>query len=287
MSNNEIKTRNWRDKYRFAVFNDKTFEEVWRIRMTQSSAFLLGTLIIVIIVGSIVSLIAFTNLREFIPGYPDANLRRSIYMNAIYLDSLENELHLRDNYFHTLNAIISGKEPIDRLAMQDTTRNYSNITFNTSYHDSLLRVQMERDELYNLSLGVTTSSAWKGLAGMHFFPPVRGIVTAKFDSRTRHYGTDIVAPPRALVASTLDGVVIFTGWTMETGFVIQVQHPNNILTIYKHNGVLLKETGDNVRAGEAIAIIGDSGEMYTSGPHLHFEIWYNGEAVDPERYILF
>jgi len=287
MANNEIRKRNWRDKYRFAVFNDKTFEEVWRIRMPQYSAFLLGTLIFVIIVGSTVSLIAFTNLREFIPGYPDANLRRSIYMNAIYLDSLEYELQMRDNYFMTLNAIISGKEPIDRLAVQDTSRNYSNITFNTSYHDSLLRVQMERDELYTLSLGVTASAGWKGLAGVHFFPPVRGIVTAKFDSRTRHYGTDIVARPKALVASTLDGVVIFTGWTMETGFVIQVQHPDNIISIYKHNAALLKEAGDNVRAGEAIAIIGDSGEMYTSGPHLHFEIWYNGEAVDPERYILF
>jgi murein DD-endopeptidase MepM/ murein hydrolase activator NlpD len=287
MAKNDTKKKNWRDKYRFAVFNDKTFEEVWRIRMTQSSAFLMGVLIFVIIVGSTVSLIAFTNLREFIPGYPDMNLRRSIYMNAIYLDSLEHELELRDKYFHTINTIISGKEPIDRLAVQDTSRNYDNITFSTSYQDSLLRLQIEQDEQYNLSLGMNILNTWKGLAGVHFFPPVRGIVTSKFDYRTRHYGTDIVARPKALVASTLDGVVIFTGWTMETGFVIQVQHHNNIISIYKHNAVVLKEVGDNVRAGEAIAIIGDSGEMYTSGPHLHFEIWHNGEAVDPETYILF
>jgi murein DD-endopeptidase MepM/ murein hydrolase activator NlpD len=287
MAKSDIKKKNWRDKYRFAIFNDKTFEEVWRIRMTRYVAFLAGSFLFMAIVASTVSLIAFTNLREFIPGYPDANLRRSIYMNAIYLDSLEMELEVRDSYFQTINAIVSGKEPIDRLAGRDTTRNYSGITFSTNYQDSVLRVQMESDNQYNLSLGVNASPGWKGLAGVHFFPPVRGVVSGKFDYRSRHFGTDIVARPKALVSATLDGVVIFTGWTMETGFVIQVQHPNNLVSIYKHNAVLMKEVGDNVRAGEAIAIIGDSGEMYTSGPHLHFEIWYNGEAVDPERYILF
>ncbi|MBM3421195.1 MAG: M23 family metallopeptidase [Bacteroidetes bacterium] len=287
MAKGDVKKRNWRDMYRFAVFNDKTFEEVWRIRLTRYSAFLLGSLILVTIIGSTVSLIAFTNLREFIPGYPDFTLRRSIYMNAIYLDSLERELERRDAYFYNINAIVSGREPIDRLAAQDTGRTYTNITFSSSYQDSLLRVQMENDERYNLTLGTNTNAGWKGLASIHFFPPVKGIVTAKFDYRTRHFGTDIVARPKALVSATLDGVVIFTGWTMETGFVIQVQHPNDIVSIYKHNAVLLKETGDMVRAGEAIAIIGDSGEMYTSGPHLHFEIWYRGEAVDPERYIMF
>lgn len=287
MAKGEVKKSNWRDKYRFAVFNDKTFEEVWRIRLTRYSAFLLGSLLLVIIIGSTVSLIAFTNLREFIPGYPDVTLRRSIYMNAIYLDSLERELERRDNYFSTINAIVSGREPTDRLGTRDTGRIYSGITFSNSYQDSVLRAQMENDERYNLSLGSNTPVGWKGLAGVHFFPPVKGVVTAAFDYRTRHFGTDIVARPKALVSATLDGVVIFTGWTMETGFVIHLQHPNDIVTIYKHNAVLLKETGDLVRAGEAIAIIGDSGEMYTSGPHLHFEIWYRGEAVDPERYIMF
>ena len=113
------------------------------------------------------------------------------------------------------------------------------------------------------------------------------MVSAQFNQRNKHYGIDIVAGPKALVASTLDGVVVFTGWTMETGFVIQVQHPNNLISIYKHNARLLKEAGDNVRAGEPISMIGDSGEIYTSGPHLHFELWYNGEPVDPESYILF
>jgi murein DD-endopeptidase MepM/ murein hydrolase activator NlpD len=288
MAKNDQKKRNWKDKYRFAVFNDTTFEEVWRIRMTRYNLFITGAFILIFIVGATVSLISFTNLREFIPGYPDVTLRRSIIMNALYLDSLEHELELRDKYFLTLNAIISGKEPIDRLAGQDTSKKYTDITFNSSYEDSLLRVQIENEEQYNLLTGANTNTTVKGLSGMNFFPPVRGMVSASFNSRNKHFGTDIVAGnPKAIVASTLDGVVIFTGWTMETGFVIQVQHANSILSIYKHNAVLLKEPGDIVRAGEPISMIGDSGELYTSGPHLHFELWHNGEPVDPEKFILF
>jgi murein DD-endopeptidase MepM/ murein hydrolase activator NlpD len=112
-------------------------------------------------------------------------------------------------------------------------------------------------------------------------------VSGRFDPRTKHFATDIVTKPKALVLAVLDGTVIFTGWTMETGFVIEVQHPNNIVSIYKHNASLLRETGDLVRAGEAISVVGDSGEMYTTGPHLHFEIWYKGSPLDPEKHILF
>jgi murein DD-endopeptidase MepM/ murein hydrolase activator NlpD len=117
--------------------------------------------------------------------------------------------------------------------------------------------------------------------------PVKGIVSGKFDPKTKHFGTDIVAKPKAVVSAALEGTVIFTGWTTETGFVIAIQHPNNIVTIYKHNSSLMKETGDLVNAGDAISVVGDSGERYTSGPHLHFEIWYKGSALDPEKHITF
>jgi len=288
MAKNDTKKNNWRDKYRFAVFNDTTFEEVWRISMTRYNLFILGSLIFILIVGSTASLLAFTKLREFIPGYPDAAIRRTIKMNELNLDSLIMELDRRDRYFQTLNAVISGEIPANRLASQDTSRDYKRIKFSKSVEDSLLRAQIEGEEKYNLVLGTPAQSQGSGITGVHFFPPVRGIISGKFSERDRHYGTDIVASePKAPVASTLDGVVIFTAWTMETGFVIQVQHQGNIVSIYKHNSQLLKETGDNVRAGEPISIIGDSGEVYTSGPHLHFELWYNGSPIDPQKYILF
>ena len=281
------KKRSWRDKYRFSISNDTTFQEIWRIRLTQYNAFLLITFVVVFIIGATTALIAFTNLREFIPGYPDVIMRRNIITSAIRLDSLEKELGLRDKYFYNINAIISGKEPVDIYSGIDTTINYNSISFRNSPEDSALRSQVEREDRYNLSLGPVTSEPVTSLAGLHFFPPVKGIVSGKFDPRLKHFGTDLVTSPKSPVSAALDGTVIFTGWTMETGYVIEVQHSNNIVSVYKHNANLLKETGDLVRTGEAIAIVGDSGEMYTSGPHLHFEIWYKGSPLDPEKHITF
>jgi len=287
MPKNDKKKRSWRDKYRFAVSNDTTFEEIWRIRLTQYNAFLLITSLIFLIIGTTAMLIAFTNLREFIPGYPDITMRRNILVSAIRLDSLERELAIRDKYFANLNSIIAGNQPASVYTLRDTTRNYKSITFKNSPEDSILRAQIENDERYNLTLGPVESESVTSIAGLHFFPPVKGIVSGKFDPRTKHFGTDIVTKPKSPVDAALDGTVIFTGWTMETGFVIQVQHSNNIVSVYKHNASLLKSTGDMVRTGEAISIVGDSGELYTSGPHLHFEIWYKGRPLDPEEHIIF
>ncbi len=287
MAKNEKRKGKWRDKFRFAIFNDTTFEEVWRVRLTKSNAMLALALLVFLIIGINTSLIAFTNLREFIPGYPTVELRRDIIMNALMLDSLERELIIRDKYFKDLNDVISGKQPIESVAMRDTSRNYSNITFRKSAEDSIFRTRVEQEEQYNLSIGTTGAERGTSLANIHFFPPVKGVVSANFDSRTRHYGTDIVTQPKAVVSSTLDGTVVMTGWTMETGFVMMIQHRSNLVSVYKHNARLLKEMGDRVWAGEAISIVGDSGELYTSGPHLHFELWHNGEALDPAKYIFF
>lgn len=281
------KNNSWRDKYRVSVVNDATFQEIWRIRLTKYNAFLLITAFLLFIIGATASLLAFTNLREMIPGYPDITMRRNILMSAIRLDSLERELELRDKYFANLNSIISGNEPAGIVTAQDSSGSYSDITFRRIPEDSVLRAQIENEERYNLSVDIAGTENISGFAGLHFFPPVKGIISGKYDPRNRHFGTDIVTKPKSPVSATLDGTVIFTGWTMETGFVIEIQHPNNLVSVYKHNANLLKETGDIVRAGEPISIVGDSGELYTSGPHLHFEIWYKGRSLDPEKHILF
>jgi murein DD-endopeptidase MepM/ murein hydrolase activator NlpD len=287
MAKEDKKKNNWRDKYRFSVINDHTFEEVWRISLTRYNAFLLFTFVVVFIIGATTSLISFTNLREFIPGYPDVTMRRNILMSAIRLDSLDRELALRDKYFANLNAIISGNQPIELSSLQDTSRSYNEIHFTASSDDSVLRARVENEDRYNLTLGPASAEPASNLAGLHFFAPVKGIISGKYDVRTKHFGTDIVTKPKAIVSAALDGTVIFTGWTMETGFVIEVQHMNNLVSVYKHNASLLKEAGDLVRAGENISVVGDSGELYTSGPHLHFEIWYKGSPLDPEKHILF
>jgi len=287
MAKTDKKKSNWRDKYRFSVTNDHTFEELWRIRLTRYNAFLLITFLVLFIIGTTTSLIAFTNLREFVPGYPDITMRRNILMDAIRLDSLDRELALRDKYFKNINAIISGNMPAELRTKQDTTVNYKSLNFEHSPEESALRGQIEREEKYNLTLGAVSTEPITTLASLHFFPPVKGIISGKYDVRTKHFGTDIVTKPKSPVLAALNGTVIFTGWTMETGFVIEVQHTNNLVSVYKHNAALLKETGDLVRTGEAISIVGDSGELYTSGPHLHLEIWYKGSPLDPEKHIIF
>ena len=291
MAKKEKRKEKWNDRFRFAVFNDTTFEELWRVRLTRANALLAAALLVVLILALNTSLIAFTNLREFIPGYPDVEMRRNILMNAIMLDSLEHELEIRDKYFRDLNDVVSGKQPIGSIAMRDSTRDYDNIVFRRSAEDSLFKARVEEEEKYSLSatstMAATGSEQGTSLANIHFFPPVKGIISSNFNTRTRHYATDIVTQPKAVVSSTLEGTVIMTGWTMETGFVIAIQHANNLLSVYKHNARLLKEMGDRVWAGEAISIVGDSGELYTSGPHLHFELWHNGVPLDPAQYIYF
>ena len=162
---------------------------------------------------------------------------------------------------------------------------YGTIDFSKSVEDSILRVQIEDEEQYNLTV-VDNRSRVSGLTGVHFFAPIRGMVSSPFDATQNHFGTDIVAASNEVVKATLDGTVIMASWTVETGYVIQVQHKDNLISVYKHNAELLKKTGNVVKAGDAIAIIGNSGEL-TTGPHLHFEIWHNGTPINPEEYIVF
>lgn len=280
------KVSKWRYRYRFTIFNDHTLEEVWQVRFSKMNVFILIGVIIFLLIAATTVLIAFTNLREFIPGYPDGNMRRNIVMNAYRLDSLENEIRMRDQYFENLSSIISGEEPHSYMDQQDTNIALGEISFTKSLEDSLLRHQIEVEEQYNLSVNDKDESR-NGIFDLHFFTPMKGIVTSSFNAIKNHFGTDVVGSPNSVVSATLNGTVIMASWTIETGYVMQIQHQNNLISVYKHNAELLKEVGSFVRAGESIAIIGNSGELFTSGPHLHFELWYNGKALDPEKYVVF
>jgi len=286
MGKKQQKASKWKYRYRFTIFNDHTYEEVWQVRFSKLNVFILAGFMIFFLIAATTVLIAFTNLREFIPGYPDGNMRRNIIMNAYRLDSLENEIRIRDQYFENMHSIISGEEPQSYIVPQDTNVNLGEIDFTKSMEDSLLRHQIEVEEQYNLSVNEEEETK-DDISDIHFFTPMDGIVTSSFNALANHYGTDVVGSPNSVVSATLDGTVIMASWTIETGYVIQIQHENNLVSVYKHNSELLKETGSFVRAGESIAIIGDSGELFTSGPHLHFELWYNGQALDPEKYIVF
>jgi murein DD-endopeptidase MepM/ murein hydrolase activator NlpD len=272
-------------KYRLVFFNDNTFEEVWHLRLSLLNVLSVVGTISLLLITLVIVMIAFTPLREFIPGYPDEDMRRNIVLNAIRLDSLEKQIRIRDQYFINLNALISGGEPIKYETAQDSGKNYKNITFTKSVHDSLLRQRIEEEEQFNFSVSVRNKPE-SSISEMHFFSPVKGIITNSFNAKENHYGIDIVGSPNEVVKATLDGTVIIASWTLETGYIIQIQHQNNIVSVYKHNANLLKKVGSLVKAGDAIAIIGNSGEL-TTGPHLHFELWYNGKPVNPAEYIIF
>jgi murein DD-endopeptidase MepM/ murein hydrolase activator NlpD len=274
-----------RDKFRLIIYNDNTFEEVWYIRLTRLNMVALTSTIFILIVVGVFTLVAYTSIRELIPGYPDGNLRRTILMNAVRLDSLENEIRMRDQYFQNIRALVAGEEPDNLVNLSDTSMEVSNVDFSKSIEDSILRMQIEEEEQYNLSVLALQTSP-RDLASIHFFAPVRGLVTRSFKSNENHFGTDIGAEPNEVVKATLDGTVTMDGWTIETGYVIYIQHKNNLISVYKHNSTLLKKTGNLVKAGDAIAIIGNSGEL-TTGPHLHFELWHNGTPIDPQSYIVF
>ena len=272
-------------KYRLIIFNDNTFEEVWFMRLSRLNLLAVvgtGTILLITLVSV---LIAYTPIREFIPGYPEADVRRKMVENYQKLDSLEKELRLRANYIDNISTIMNGGVPKNQTEPRDTTIQEHNVTFEQSRHDSLLREQIEQQEKYSLGVNYQGPNG-RDLSQIHFFSPCKGLVTNSFNAKENHFGTDVVAGDNNVVKAALEGTVTMANWTLKTGYIIQIQHDNNLLTVYKHNAELLKQVGDYVRAGEAIAIIGNSGEL-SSGPHLHFELWRNGTPLDPENYIVF
>jgi murein DD-endopeptidase MepM/ murein hydrolase activator NlpD len=277
--------RKLRNKYRLIIYNDDTFEEVWYFRLSRLNVIAVFGTGTIILIALVTVLIAFTSLKEFIPGYPEGDLRRNIISNYHKIDSLEKELRLREKYLTNLHQIMSGETPEDIKASQDTAKAVQQVSFTPSKSDSILREQIEKEEKYTLAVDYEEPKE-RDLSRIHFFAPVKGMITNSFNPKENHFGTDLVAGDNNVVVATLDGTVTMANWTLKTGYVIQIQHSNDILSVYKHNAELLKEVGDHVKAGEAIAIIGNSGEL-TSGPHLHFELWRDGTPIDPEKYIIF
>jgi len=272
-------------KYRMVLLNEDTFEEVGTMRLTRLNLIAFIGIILILLVTIVYTLIAYTDIRELIPGYPDAAMRQHIYENAMKLDSLEYEQGIRDQYFENLKRIITGEAPENY--MNDTTGvvNQQEITFLRSSNDSLLRQQVEAEEQFWLSVLEEDHLDWD-LYDMHFFRPVNGIITRSFNPMEGHYGIDLVSAPNEVVKAALDGTVTISTWTLETGYVIQIQHDYELISVYKHNATLFKSVGQKVVAGDAIAIVGNSGEL-TTGPHLHFELWHDRVPLNPVDYIVF
>jgi hypothetical protein len=277
-----------RDKYRLVIMNDDTFEEQASFVLSPFNVFVFAGALTLFLIVSVTYLIAFTSLREYIPGYADVSIRRDLIKVNMRVDSLENELELKDFYLRNLSNIISGEvvDPTQSIKPnRDSTRRYDRMEIRPSTEDSMMRAQIEEEERNMIRLR-EGSRANQGIKSFFFFVPLSGIAINKFKSTPDHFGVDIAAKRNDIVKSTLDGTVTLATWTPQTGYVIQVQHDGNLISIYKHNSALLKKPGERVKAGEPVAIVGDTGE-HSSGIHLHFELWYKGIPIDPQDYISF
>ncbi len=292
MVENKEKKKNFfsklHDKYRLVLMNDDTFEEKISFRLTRLNVFIFfGTLVIFLVVAT-TYLIAFTPLKEYIPGYADFNTRKVLRELNIKADSLQNELRRKDLYIVNIRNIIEGRDLEDEVPEMEINEELTEVAeLPPSREDSILRAQIENEFTYaDLNTEEMDIVEPQGVSQFFFFPPLQGIITNHFNQANRHYGIDIVADEGAPIKATLDGTVVLATWTPTTGYTIGIQHANNIMSVYKHNDSLLKEEGSFVKAGEVIGIIGNSGTLST-GTHLHFELWFNGNPINPTDYIVF
>ena len=270
-------------KYKLTIINENTLEEVVGLRVSKLNGIsvLLSVLTVLFLVASVI--IAFTPLRNYLPGYMNSEIRAQVVENALRVDSLQQLVDRQNLYIMNIQDIFSGTIRVDTVHNMDSlTTVREDSLMERTQREAEFRKQYEETEKYNL----TSITARPDIEGLIFYRPTRGMITEKFDADRKHYGTDIAANPGESVLATLDGTVILSTYTAETGYVIEVQHNQDFISVYKHCSSLLKREGDTVQAGEAIALVGNSGQL-TTGPHLHFELWHKGRAVNPEQYIVF
>lgn len=274
---------NFKFKYKLTIFNENTLEEIVGIHVSKLNGLsvLLTVLAVLFLIAACI--IAFTPLRNYLPGYMNSEVRAQIVQNALRVDSLQQVLDRQNLYIMNIQDIFSGKVQVDTVQSLDSlTMARQDTLMERTKREEEFRHQYEETEKYNL--GTITSQP--DVNGLIFYRPTRGMISDHFNAEKRHFGTDIAANPNESVLATMDGTVILSTYTAETGYLIGIQHNQDFVSIYKHCGSLLKKEGDAVKGGEAIALVGNTGTL-TTGPHLHFELWYKGRPVNPEKYVVF
>ncbi|MDB4094042.1 M23 family metallopeptidase [Flavobacteriaceae bacterium] len=271
-------------KYRLVVLNEDTFEERLAVKLTRLNVFVISFLVAVFLVVITSVIIAFTPLREYIPGYSSTSLQKQAMTLDFKTDSLLNVINRNDVYINSVKSVLRGevsaveinKDSIYKAAQSDAAI----LDLKPSQADSILREKINNEDKYNLFDTATS------ITNFVFFPPVNGSLSAVFDPNETHFAVDIIVPKNTPVKATADGRVIFSSWTSDTGYVIIIDHGDELISVYKHNSSLTKTQGDFVKSREVIAVSGTSGELST-GPHLHFELWYNGTPLNPSTFIDF
>ena len=271
-------------KYRLVILNESTFEEKISFKLSRLNVFVTGTLCIIGLIAITTLIIAFTPLREYIPGYSSTALKRQATVLTYKTDSLVNVLNYTNRYIDNIRLVLRGEvenNAVNRDSLFEPLNiDPATVDLSPIREDSLLRAEVALEDKYNLF------ERSGGTGNIILFSPVSGTVSQEYSAESKHYGVDVVAPLETPVKAVANGTVIFAEWTAETGYVIILEHQNGLVSVYKHNGSLNKGQGDVVTAGEVIASVGNTGEL-TTGPHLHFELWANGVPVNPMDYVDF
>lgn len=277
-------TKKLLNKYRLVILNEDTFEERISFKLTRLNVFVLVMITSIVLIACTTFLIAFTPLREYIPGYSSTSLDLKASRLVTTADSLKTVINVRQEYFNSIKKVLNGdvktvEFDIDS-ALQSQKLNVEEVDLNPSEEDIELREEVSREDKYSLF------ESEKSSTGFSLFPPVQGSITSVYDANEKHYAVDVAVPKDTPIKAAATGMVIFAEWTSETGHVIILDHGNNLLTVYKHNASLTKQQGEQVKEGEVIATAGSTGELST-GPHLHFELWKDGYPTDPSKFIDF
>ena len=270
--------------YKVVISSEDTFEEKFSFKANKINTFIIMLVYSIILISFTISIVFFTQLREMVPGYSSTDLlNRAIYLTK-KTDSLEQQIALNNKFYKSIEDVLSGNidefVPRDELSVYSSLTNSDFVTVSPNSQDSILRKYVENEDKFNLTNNELI------IENKMFFSPIKGEITQSFNFNENHFAVDIAADIGTPVKSVLDGKIIFSEWSLETGYVVVIDHGENIISVYKHNSKILKEQNDFVQAGEVIAYSGNQGNLST-GPHLHFELWKNGTPIDPEPLLNF
>lgn len=270
-------------KYRLVVLNEETFEERFSFKLNRLNVFVFSMLSALVLISATIVLIAFTPLREYIPGYSSTALKKRATTLAYQTDSLQQKLLANELYLTSIKKVLTGNVKVEELNKDSiflaVQSEIDEGQFLPTKEDSILREKVQQEDKYN---PLTANPS----INFVLFPPVSGNISEDYNPVEKHFAVDIVTSKNSPVKATADGTVIFAEWTAETGYVIIIKHAINLISVYKHNSSLIKQQGDLVKAGEVIATSGNTGEL-TTGPHLHFELWSDGYPINPNNFIDF
>ena len=278
---NNIKKRESKN-YRLVIQEEKTYKEKFKLKLSRTNVFLTGSFFSLIIVSITTSIIFFTPVREYIPGYDTTKMRIQAINNLERLDSLINQLSINENYLEAVSQTINGEDykNIYTNESQRISVDLSELDMSLRVEDSILRKVVEREDKFNVIESETQT------LNLEISPPVRGIIIESFDVSIKHYGIDIVSKEKTPVKAVADGIVLLSEWTIDSGHTVIVYHKDQLTSVYKHNYLSKVKTGDYVKQGQVVALSGNTGEL-TSGPHLHFELWDSNGPINPEDFIIF